>query len=110
MGVEKGGAPKIYLTEPSGIHSEWLGNAIGRNSKAARDMLESKYDDISAGLDAATTVKLAVQALLEVVQSGANYVEVAVMHADGKVHYLSIDEVKILIDKIEAERVQQQQQ
>lgn len=105
--MEKG-VPKIYLTEPSGIHSEWLGNAIGRNSKAARDLLESKYDAIAAGLDKSATIKLAVQALLEVVQSGANYVEVAVMHSSGKVQYLNFDEIKALIEEIEAERIQQQ--
>jgi 20S proteasome subunit alpha 4 len=102
--------PKLYLTEPSGIHSEWLGNAIGRNSKAARDLLESKYDAIVAGLEESATIKLAVQALLEVVQSGANYVEVAVMSADGKVKYLQFDEVKTLIEEIDNERIQQQQQ
>ena len=53
----------------------WKANATGRNSKTVREWLEKNYKE-TAGDE---TVKLAVKALLEVVESGAKNIEVAVM-------------------------------
>lgn len=53
-------------------------NATGRSAKTVREFLEKQYSPESvATLD--LSVKLAVRALLEVVQSGAKNVEVAIM-------------------------------
>ena len=106
IGIEDD-VPKIFLTEPSGIHSEWFANAIGRNSKGVREFLEAKYPFPTAtdiDLSGEQTIKLAVQALLEVVHSDANYIEVAVMDLNSRVRFLSTDEIKALISLIEKEK------
>lgn len=98
------------MTEPSGIYSEWYANAIGRNSKGVREFLESKYPfpkDSDVQLTNEETVKLAVQAVLEVVHSDANYIEVAVMDLESNVKFLSSEEVKSLISLIEKEKAEE---
>ncbi|CAG8530005.1 13769_t:CDS:2, partial [Acaulospora colombiana] len=72
--------PKLYQTDPSGIYSAWKANSIGRSSKTVREFLEKNYKD---GLTKDETIKLAVKSLLEVVQTGAKNIEIAVMTADG---------------------------
>ena len=53
-------------------------NAIGRSAKPVREFLEKNYtDEVSASED--ECIKLALKALLEVVQSGAKNVELAIM-------------------------------
>jgi 20S proteasome subunit alpha 4 len=110
MGIEDK-VPKIFLTETSGIYSEWHANAIGRNSKGVREFLESKYPFPPKGEDVQLSreeaVKLAVQSVLEVVHSDANYIEVAVMNLDSNVNFLSTDEVKTLITLIEKEKAEE---
>lgn len=53
-------------------------NAIGRSAKPVREFLEKSYTDEVAG-NQEECIKLALKALLEVVQSGAKNVELAVM-------------------------------
>ena len=53
-------------------------NAIGRSSKTVREFLEENYNDEVAASDD-ETIKLAIKALLEVVQSGSKSMEIAVM-------------------------------
>lgn len=96
--------PVIYLTEPSGVHSEWKANAIGRGAKPVREFLEKAHAD---GLSRDDTVKLTVRALLEVVQTGAAMIEVAVMTADGAVQHLSVDDVQAVIDVVEREKAEE---
>jgi len=55
-------------------------NAIGRSSKTVREFLERNYKD---GMDREETIKLTVKSLLEVVQTGAKNIEIAIM-APGK--------------------------
>jgi 20S proteasome subunit alpha 4 len=94
--------PRLYMTEPSGIYSAWyetplalryfvicvcvgvivdLGgcrkaNAIGRSSKTVREFLERNYKD---GMTKDDTIKLAIKSLLEVVQTGAKNIEIAIL-------------------------------
>lgn len=55
-------------------------NAIGRSSKTVREFLERNYKD---NMDREETIKLTVKSLLEVVQTGAKNIEIAIM-APGK--------------------------
>jgi 20S proteasome subunit alpha 4 len=62
-------------TDPSGTYSAWKANATGRNSKTVREFLEKNYEETSGE----ATIKLAVRALLETVESGGKNIEIAVM-------------------------------
>ena len=51
-------------------------NAIGRSSKTVREFLERNYkDDMSRD----ETIKLTIKSLLEVVQTGAKNIEIAIL-------------------------------
>lgn len=89
VGCNPDGSPHLYQTDPSGTHFEWLvretetmlfvqANAIGKNSKAAREFLEKNYTENAVATEKGT-IKLAVKALVEVVQTGAKHMELAVM-------------------------------
>jgi len=53
-------------------------NAIGRSAKTVREFLEKHYTEDQVATERGT-IKLALRALLEVVQSGSKNMEVAVM-------------------------------
>jgi len=53
-------------------------NAIGRSSKTVREFLEKHYTEDQVATERGT-IKLALRALLEVVQSGSKNMEVALM-------------------------------
>ncbi|KAG0163695.1 Proteasome subunit alpha type-4 [Apophysomyces sp. BC1034] len=93
--------PKLYMTEPSGIYTAWKANAIGRSSKTVREFLEKNYKE---SLDQKETVKLAVKSLLEVVQTGAKNIEIAVMTSDSVVKLLEVEEVEAVVAEIEKEK------
>lgn len=80
-GFDYDGVPHLYQTEPSGIYYEWRANATGRSAKTVREFLEKYYTDESAQTEKGA-VKLAIRALLEVVQSGRKNLEIAVMRRD----------------------------
>jgi 20S proteasome subunit alpha 4 len=61
-------------------------NAIGRSSKTVREFLERNYkDDMSRD----ETIKLTIKSLLEVVQTGAKNIEIAILE-EGKPLEVSI--------------------
>jgi 20S proteasome subunit alpha 4 len=59
----------LYQTEPSGAFNDWKANAIGRNAQNLREYLEKHW---KAGMSEEETIKLAVQTLLEIVESSEN--------------------------------------
>jgi 20S proteasome subunit alpha 4 len=75
-GVGADGAPQLWSTDPSGVYSAWKANAVGRSSKALLELLEKNYP--AEGCDAEGALRLAVSTLLEVVEAGAQSLEVAV--------------------------------
>ncbi len=77
VGFDYDGTSHLYQTDPSGTYHEWKANAIGRNAKSVREFLEKNYTDEIYESDQ-QCVKLAIRALLEVVQSGSKNVEIAV--------------------------------
>ena len=100
VGFDPSGAPCLYQTDPSGTFSAWKANATGRNSKTVREWLEKNYVETTGG----ETAKLAVRALLEVVEAGSKNIEVAIMSRDG-LRILSDDEVDAITKEIEEEKV-----
>lgn len=93
--------PLLYQTDPAGTHSRWKAQVIGgSNAKTLREFLEQHY---AADLDEAATTKLAVQALLEVVDSGAQTMQVCVVTAGGKHRMLEESEIQGIAKQLESE-------
>ncbi|BGP58696.1 hypothetical protein JCM8202_005732 [Rhodotorula sphaerocarpa] len=93
--------PRLYLSEPSGIFSAWKANAIGRSSKTVREFLEKNW---KADMNRDEVIQLAVKSLLEVVQTGAKNIDLAVMDGFGKVRNLTHDELTAVVSDIEREK------
>jgi 20S proteasome subunit alpha 4 len=97
--------PKLFQTEPSGIFSAWKANAIGRSSKTVRELLEKSYEE---NMDREQTVKLAIKSLLEVVQTGAKNIEIAIMTPGNEVEFLAADVLATYVSDIEAEKAEEE--
>ncbi|KAG9297124.1 hypothetical protein G9A89_019405 [Geosiphon pyriformis] len=93
--------PRLYQTDPSGIYSAWKANAIGRSSKTVLEFLEKNYKE---DLPKDEAVKLAVKSLLEVVQTGAKNIEIAVMTSDSVIKNMEIEEVEAIVSEIERQK------
>jgi 20S proteasome subunit alpha 4 len=107
--------PYLYQTDPAGTHSRWKAQVIGgRNAKSLREFLEKQYQALNAEASAGTTtgggmseaqcVRLAVQALLEVVDSGAKTMELCVVRSGGIKHVMDEAAVDAVVKEIEAEQ------
>ncbi|XP_067934528.1 proteasome subunit alpha type-7-like [Watersipora subatra] len=103
VGFDIDGSPHLYQTDPAGTYHEWKANAIGRSAKTVREYLEKHYNEESVATDEGT-VKLALRALMEVVQSGAKNVEFAVMRRGQRLKMLEAEELEKYIAEIEKER------
>jgi 20S proteasome subunit alpha 4 len=93
--------PRLYMTEPSGIYSAWKANAIGRSSKTVREFLERNYKE---DMNRDATVRLAIKSLLEVVQTGAKNIEIALVAPGKPVEMLAIEEIETFVKGIEQEK------
>jgi 20S proteasome subunit alpha 4 len=94
-------------------------NAIGRSSKTVREFLERNYKE---DMDREETIKLTVKSLLEVVQTGAKNIEIAIMepgkemevclsgftsivtHADHNEQMMSVEDIEGYVKDIEKEK------
>ncbi|KJE97143.1 proteasome subunit alpha type 7 [Capsaspora owczarzaki ATCC 30864] len=103
MGFDYDGTPRLYQTDPSGTYSAWKANATGRSSKTVREFLEKHYTDAVAGNDD-EVVRLAIRALLEVVQSGGKHIEIAVMRRGQPLEMLAQEQVDTIVEAIEKEK------
>jgi len=101
---DKGLKPYLYQTDPAGTHSRWKAQVIGgRNSKSLREFLEKQYQDLTEeDLTEQKCVRLAVQALLEVVDSGAKTMQVCVIREGGIKEMLNETAIQEHVDEIEA--------
>ena len=97
--------PKLYQTEPSGAYSEWKANAFGRNSKNLREYLEKEYKE---GMSNNEAIKLAVETLLEVVESSKN-IEICIMTGEKKFEMLEDADIDKVVKQIEKEREEENQ-
>jgi 20S proteasome subunit alpha 4 len=96
--------PRLYQTEPSGIYSAWKANAIGRSSKTVREFLERNYAE---EMDREQTIRLAIKSLLEVVQTGAKNIEIALMAPGKPLELLGLDEIEAYVKGIEQEKAEE---
>ncbi|KAF6010757.1 Proteasome subunit alpha type-4 [Brettanomyces bruxellensis] len=96
--------PRLYLTEPSGIYSAWKANSIGRSSKTEN----AGENEESTGLNDDETIRLAIEALLEVVQTGAKNIEICVMKP-GKTRALTNEEISNVVKQIEDEKAAEEE-
>lgn len=91
--------PVLYQTDPAGTYSSWRAQVIGgRNAKSLREFLEKNYED---GMGEKEAVKLSVQALLEVVDSGAKNMEICVVRTGGVKQMMEEKEVDAIVKEIE---------
>ncbi|KAF0982330.1 hypothetical protein FDP41_011260 [Naegleria fowleri] len=108
-GFEPNGTPTLSQTDPSGTFSSWKANTCGRNSKTVKEFLEKNYDNDIFGTegpadDESRAVKLAIKALLEVVESGGKNIEVAVLKYKEPLRFLTDEEVGAYVDDIEKQK------
>lgn len=101
----EGAEPRLYQTEPSGAYATWKANAIGRNSKNLREYLEKNYKE---GLGNNESIKLAVETLMEVVESAKN-IEVCIMSGPRAFTMLPDEEVEKFVKQVEKEREEENQ-
>lgn len=105
-GFDLDGTPHLFQTDPSGIYYEWKANATGKSAKTVREFLEKYYTtELVETEDGA--VKLAIKALLEVVQSGQKNLEVAVMRKDQPMQMLDAETIEKFVTIIEEENAKE---
>ena len=112
---------RLYQTEPSGIYSAWYApslpsptrpqpltvnpnrkaNAIGRSSKTVREFLERNH---KPDMDRTATIELTIKSLLEVVQTGAKNIEIAILTPGNEMEMLAGEEIEKIVEKINTEK------
>lgn len=94
--------PQLYLTDPAGTFSAWRACAVGgRNEKSVREYLEKQWTE---GMSSEECVRLCIKALLEVVDSGAKNMDIAIVSAGQAMRLLEESEIQGHIDAIEREQ------
>jgi len=109
VGFDRDGRPQLYQTDPSGTYSAWKANAIGRNGKTVLEFLEKNYDEKSE-FDEKSAIRLTVQSLLEVVESGSKNIEIAVMHKDKGLVFVNDELVESLVKQLVEEKEKKAQE
>jgi len=103
VGFDTDGTPRLFQTDPSGTYSAWKANATGRSGKTVKEFLEKHYTEQVA--DSKTdTIKLAIRALMEVVESGSKTIEIAVMERGADLRFLTDSEVDAVVKQVDAEK------
>ena len=107
-GVDPDGTPKLYQTDPSGTYLAWKANAIGRSSKIIREYLEQNYKEEDVQTED-QCMKMAIRALLEVVQASGKNLELAVLGVGKEIRNLDRDALDALVKAIEVEKQEEQE-
>ena len=76
-------------------------NAIGRSSKTVREFLEKNHKD---DMSREESIKLTVKSLLEVVQTGAKNIEIAIMAPGKALEMLETTEIEKFVESINTEK------
>merc|ERR1711931_291174 len=103
VGFDDDGTSHLYQTDPSATYHEWKANAIGRSSKTVQEYLEKNYSDEEVDSEN-YVIKLALKALLEVVQTGSKNVELAIMKKGDPMRLLEVEEIEEYVKMIEKEK------
>ncbi|XP_065791214.1 proteasome subunit alpha-type 8 isoform X2 [Muntiacus reevesi] len=103
VGFDDDGVPRLYQTDPSGTYHAWKANAIGRSAKTVREFLEKNYTEDAIAHDN-EAIKLAIRALLEVVQSGGKNIELAIIRRNQPLKMFSAKEIELQVNEIEKEK------
>ena len=105
------GKPRLFLTEPSGLHSEWLACSVGKGGKAAREFLEAKIKTQAEAdkLPRDQAFRLAVEALMEVVQNGVQGMDIAFLDRSSPLtlQYMTPEDIQKYVDLIDKERAEE---
>ncbi|KAJ8710849.1 hypothetical protein PYW08_009364 [Mythimna loreyi] len=102
-GFDYDGNAHLFQTEPSGIYYEWKATTTGKYDKTAREFLEKNYDEAVVKTDQGAS-KLAIRAILEVVQSGQRNLDVAVIKRGKPVTMLEQSAIWNIIREIDREK------
>ncbi|KAL2778195.1 proteasome subunit alpha-type 8 isoform 1, partial [Daubentonia madagascariensis] len=78
-------------------------NAIGRSAKTVREFLEKNYTEDAIANDN-EAIKLAIRALLEIVQSGGKNIELAIIRRNQPLKMFSAKEIELQVTEIEKEK------
>eukprot|EP01117_Protostelium_nocturnum_P001538 TRINITY_DN1184_c0_g1_i1.p1 TRINITY_DN1184_c0_g1~~TRINITY_DN1184_c0_g1_i1.p1 ORF type:complete len:248 (+),score=66.30 TRINITY_DN1184_c0_g1_i1:266-1009(+) len=103
IGFDVDGTPKLYQTDPSGTYSAWKANSTGRGSKTVREYLEKNWEEETVSSEEGT-VRLAIKALMEVVESGGKNIEIAVLRRGKELVILDDAVIENHITQIEKEK------
>merc|ERR1711934_883008 len=98
-GHDTDGTPRLFQTDPAGTYSEWNANTTGRSSETIREFLEKNYKE---EMDEQAAVSLAIQSLMEVVESGSKNIEIAILRSGQELEVLPEDQVETYCKQIEA--------
>jgi 20S proteasome subunit alpha 4 len=96
-GFDSTNAPHIYETVPNGSYAEWKARTVGRHDKTVMEYLEKHHKGDLGDDDA---IKLAVAALLEVVENGAKNLEVALMRRGETMTLMQEDDLARVIESL----------
>lgn len=88
-------------TRLTGLTKYRKANAIGRSSKTVREFLERNYKE---DMDREATIRLAIKSLLEVVQTGAKNIEIAIMAPGKTIEMLPVEDIEAYVKSIEQEK------
>lgn len=103
VGFDIDGTSCLWQTDPHGTYSQWKACAIGRNDTTVRKYLEKHLDDEKGQLSEKQAVDLTVRTLLEVVESGAQNIEIAVLRPNQELEFLTSAEVVAIEAQVEKE-------
>lgn len=96
-GFDDDGTSHLYQTNLVG---SWKANAIGLNARTVKEFLERNCCKPEVFNSEEDTVKLAIRALLEVVQLEGNNLEVALLRPGHGMEFLTVEEIDQYISKI----------
>lgn len=102
-GIDNGGHPRLFATDPSGTPNEWKAVAIGGDQQTIQEYLEDNY---SEELTLDDGVDLALAALAETADDGDlgdETVSVTTVAVDGGYQTLSGDEIESRLAEFETD-------